>query len=150
MRGKIIAYNDNEGRGIISGDDGLRYNVVRGALGGNGALIRSGTDVDFEIAGTEANNVYVIGRSSGQVGTKSKIAAGLLALLLGGLGIHKFYIGATGAGVIMLVLWVFGWILLGIPTAIISLIALIEGIIYLTKSDEEFYQTYELNKKAWF
>ena len=41
MRGKIIAYNDNEGRGIISGDDGLRYNVVRGALGGNGALIRS-------------------------------------------------------------------------------------------------------------
>jgi TM2 domain-containing membrane protein YozV len=150
MRGKIIAYNDNEGRGIISGDDGLRYSVVRGALGGSGALVRSGTEVDFEIAGTEANNVYVIGGSSGQVGTKSKIAAGLLALFLGGLGIHKFYIGATTAGVIMLVLWVFGWILLGIPTAIISLIAFIEGIIYLTKSDEEFYRTYELNKKAWF
>jgi TM2 domain-containing membrane protein YozV len=150
MRGKIIAYNDNEGRGIISGDDGLRYGVVRGALGSSGAIVRPGTEVDFEVTGSEARNVYVIGRSSGQVGAKSKIAAGLLALFLGGLGIHKFYLGATGAGVIMLVLWVFGWILLGIPTAIISLIAFIEGIIYLTKSDEEFYQTYELNKKSWF
>jgi TM2 domain-containing membrane protein YozV len=150
MRGKIIAYNDQDARGIISGDDGRRYGFVRGALGSNPVLARPGSDVDFEAAGGDASNIYVIGGATGQVGRKSKIAAGLLAIFLGGLGIHKFYIGATGAGVIMLLIWLFGWILLGIPTAILSIIALIEGVIYLTKSDEDFYQTYEVGKKAWF
>ncbi|NLB61888.1 MAG: NINE protein [Clostridiales bacterium] len=60
---------------------------------------------------------------------KSKTTAGLLGILIGGLGIHKFYLGETGLGIIYLL---FCWT--GIP----SIIGLIEGIIYLTQSDYEF------------
>jgi len=71
-----------------------------------------------------------------------KVAAGICGILLGGLGVHKFILGYTKEGVIQLILGVFcgiGWI-----------IGLIEGIIYLTKSDEEFVKTYVENKKGWF
>ncbi|HNX15704.1 MAG TPA: TM2 domain-containing protein [Oscillospiraceae bacterium] len=64
---------------------------------------------------------------------KNKIAAGLFAILLGGFGIHKFYLGRIGLGIVYIL---FCWS--GIP----SLIALVEGIIYLTSSDEEFYLKY--------
>ena len=76
---------------------------------------------------------------------KSKIAAGILAILLGSLGIHKFYLGYTGAGIIHLVLTI-----LVITAPISAVIALIEGIIYLTKSDEDFNNTYVANKKSFF
>ena len=81
---------------------------------------------------------------------KDKIIAGLLAIFLGALGIHKFYLNNTKPGIIMLVVSLFGWLLLGIPTLIISIIAFIEGIIYMTKSDAEFQETYVKNKKNWF
>jgi predicted Zn finger-like uncharacterized protein len=71
-----------------------------------------------------------------------RIVAGVLALLLGGWGVHKFYLGYTTAGVIQLLLTLF--------TCTGGIIALIEGIIYLTKSDEEFIETYQLNEKQWF
>jgi TM2 domain-containing membrane protein YozV len=152
MRGKIISYSDSDGRGIISGDDGNRYEFVRGALGGNVRSVRPGADVDFDVTGRQATDIFLLNSSAGtgQVGQKSKVAAGLLAILLGGLGIHKFYLGYTGAGVIMLLLFIFGFILLALPTVVISVIALVEGIIYLTKTDEEFYQTYEVGSRSWF
>jgi TM2 domain-containing membrane protein YozV len=152
MRGKIISYSDSDGRGIISGDDGNRYEFVRGALGGNVRSVRSGADVDFDVTGRQATDIFLLNSSAGtgQVGQKSKVAAGLLAILLGGLGIHKFCLGYTGAGVIMLLLFIFGFILLALPTVVISVIALVEGIIYLTKTDEEFYQTYEVGSRSWF
>jgi TM2 domain-containing membrane protein YozV len=64
---------------------------------------------------------------------KSKITAGVLAILLGGLGIHKFYLGSIGLGIVYIL---FCWT--GIP----SFIGIIEGIIYLTSSDEKFYRKY--------
>jgi len=66
---------------------------------------------------------------------KSRVTAAVLALLLGGFGIHKFYIGKTGTGIIYLI---FFW------TYIPAIIAFIEGIIYLvsTKTDEEFTAKY--------
>lgn len=70
-----------------------------------------------------------------------KMIAGLLGILIGGLGIHKFYLGFTGAGVIMILL---------ACTGVSGIIGLIEGIIYLTKSDEDFYQTYIVDQKQWF
>ncbi len=76
-----------------------------------------------------------------------KIAAGICGILLGGFGIHKFVLGLTNAGVIMLLVTV---LTCGFGGAIMSVIGLIEGIIYLTKSDEDFYQDYAVNKKAWF
>ena len=81
---------------------------------------------------------------------KSKIAAGLLAIFLGTLGIHKFYLGYTKEGVIMLLVSIFGAIVLGLGPIVMGIIALIEGILYLTKSDADFYNTYVRNYKGWF
>ena len=77
-------------------------------------------------------------------GTKSekKLIAGIFAILLGGLGVHKFYLGYTKEGVIQL--------LLGLACGIGSVIGLIEGILYLTKTDEEFDATYVEGQKPWF
>ena len=77
----------------------------------------------------------------------NKIAAGICGILLGGLGIHKFILGYTGAGIIMLLVTV---LTCGIAGVVIHLIGLIEGIIYLTKSDEEFIRIYVDGRKEWF
>lgn len=80
-------------------------------------------------------------------GADKKIAAGICGILLGALGIHKFILGYTKEGVIMLLISV---LTLGIAAFITGIIGLIEGILYLTKSDEEFVATYVTNKKGWF
>jgi TM2 domain-containing membrane protein YozV len=72
-----------------------------------------------------------------------KIAAGVCAILIGGIGVHKFILGYTKEGIIQIILSV-------VSCGILGIIPLIEGIIYLTKSDQEFYDTYQKNKKAWF
>jgi TM2 domain-containing membrane protein YozV len=76
-----------------------------------------------------------------------KIAAGLCGILIGALGIHKFLLGFTQAGIIMVCVSV---ISCGFLAPVMGIIGLIEGIMYLTKSDEEFYQTYAIQKKEWF
>ncbi|HEV3146997.1 MAG TPA: TM2 domain-containing protein [Gemmataceae bacterium] len=76
-----------------------------------------------------------------------RILAGILAIVLPGVGIHKFILGMTTPGIIYLVL-LFCTAGLGGITPIVSII---EGIIYLTKSDEEFIRTYQgANPKQWF
>lgn len=77
----------------------------------------------------------------------SKIAAGVCGILLGALGIHKFILGYTGAGLIMLLVTILSC---GILAGIMHLIGLIEGIIYLCKSDEEFVRVYVDGRKEWF
>ncbi|MCD9574892.1 TM2 domain-containing protein [Flavobacterium soyae] len=72
-----------------------------------------------------------------------KVVAGILGILLGGFGIHKFILGYTQEGIIQLVITL-------VTCGIGSIIGFVEGIIYLTKSDEEFYQTYQVGKKGWF
>ena len=81
---------------------------------------------------------------------KQKIVAGLLAIFLGWLGIHKFYLGYQKEAIIMLCCGVLGFFICGIPTTVVSVIGLIEGILYLTKSDADFKATYVDNKKPWF
>jgi TM2 domain-containing membrane protein YozV len=80
-------------------------------------------------------------------GADKKIAAGICGILLGSLGIHKFILGYTGEGVTMLLITV---LTCGIGGAVTGIIGLVEGIIYLTKSDQDFVQTYVVNKKGWF
>ena len=80
-------------------------------------------------------------------GAEKKIPAGILAILLGALGIHKFYLGYTKEGVIMLLVSV---LTLGMAAFVMSIIALIEGILYLTKTDEQFAATYVTGRKGWF
>jgi len=76
-----------------------------------------------------------------------KIAAGICGILLGSLGIHKFVLGMTGAGLTMLLVSI---LTCGIAWPVMHIIGLIEGIIYLTKTDEQFHQIYMVEKKAWF
>ena len=88
-------------------------------------------------------------------GDNKKILAGILAIVLGSLGIHKFVLGYQKEGIILLAITLVGFVLscIGIGVFIVwitGLIGLIEGIIYLTKSDEEFYNTYQAGKKPWF
>jgi TM2 domain-containing membrane protein YozV len=77
----------------------------------------------------------------------NKIPAGICGILLGGLGIHKFILGYTGAGLVMLLATV---LTCGIAGVVMHLIGLIEGIIYLCKSDEEFVRIYVAGRKEWF
>lgn len=70
-------------------------------------------------------------------GSKSKIAAGLLGIFLGGLGIHKFYVGKNGAGVVYLLLTLLLCWTIVVPS-IMSLIGFIEGIMFLCMSDADF------------
>lgn len=85
------------------------------------------------------------------VATKDHVAAGLLAIFLGWLGIHKFYLGYNTSGFVMLGVSILGGILtLSLACWVIWVIAIIEGIIYLTKSQSQFEQIYVLNKKEWF
>ena len=78
---------------------------------------------------------------------KDKVAAGLLGILLGALGIHKFYLGYNTAGLIMLLSTI---LTLGLAACVFGIIGLVEGIIYLTKSDQEFLDTYVYHYKPWF
>ncbi len=80
-----------------------------------------------------------------------KIAAGVCALLFGAFGIHKFILGLTGPGVVMFLVSVVGGIFtLGMSFFIMHVIGMIEGIIYLAKSDDDFYRDYIVNRRGWF
>lgn len=81
------------------------------------------------------------------LGADKKIAAGVTGILLGGLGVHKFVLGYTKEGVIMLLVTV---LTLGMGAFVMGTIGLIEGILYLTKTDEEFVATYVTARKGWF
>lgn len=88
-------------------------------------------------------------------GDNKKILAGILAIVFGQLGVHKFILGYQKEGIILLVTTVIGYatMCLIIGSFIVmatAIVGLIEGIIYLTKSDEEFYNTYQVGKKPWF
>ena len=82
---------------------------------------------------------------------KDHVSAGLLAIFLGAFGVHKFYLGCNQAGFIMLAVTVIGGVLtLGLAAAVTWIIAIIEGIIYLSKSQTEFDQVYVLHQRDWF
>jgi TM2 domain-containing membrane protein YozV len=76
-------------------------------------------------------------------GADKKMVAGICGILLGGFGVHKFILGYTTEGIIQIVITL-------VTCGAGSIVGLIEGIIYLTKSDEEFVRTYIQNKRGWF
>ena len=80
-------------------------------------------------------------------GSEKKIAAGVLGILLGCFGVHKFYLGYTKQGLIMLLVTVLSFFIFAF---VMGIIGLIEGIIYLTKTDEDFVATYVNGRKGWF
>jgi TM2 domain-containing membrane protein YozV len=72
-----------------------------------------------------------------------RVLCGVLALVLPGLGIHRFMLGDTTGGILRIVIT-------AVTCGLGGVIGLVEGIIYLTKTDQEFMQTYQIGKKSWF
>ncbi len=66
---------------------------------------------------------------------KDKTTAGILGILLGWLGVHQFYLGSMGTGIILIVLTL-------VTCGLGSLVGLVEGILILTMSDEDFNKRY--------
>ena len=152
MQGQVLDYSIQTNEGIITTKDGQRYrldfdvNENSCAVGVYRALKSSSNALSFGASS-----------SSGPKG-KNKIIAGLLALFLGGYGIHKFYLGLTVSGLVYLFC---NLIFIGLavmteeplfflPIFIISIFALIDTVIYLTRSDEDFQRIYVEEKKQWF
>ena len=80
-------------------------------------------------------------------GDSKRILAGLMAIFFGWLGVHKFVLGFTGAGLVYLLLTV---CTCGVAYLPLHILSIIEGIVYLTKSDEEFHRLYVVERRAWF
>lgn len=146
MKGKILEFNESSRLGVIAGEDGKRYTLDL-AEWKAASQPKAGLAIDFTCVGDKATAVYLDSHTS--VNNK-KIAAALLAFFLGAFGAHKFYLGYTKQGVIMLLVFLFGFILLGLPSVAIGVIAFIEFVIYLTKSDDEFEKVYVIGHKYWF
>ena len=72
-----------------------------------------------------------------------RMMCGILAILLGSLAIHKFIMGKTSTGIIQIIISV-------CTCGVGGIIGLIEGIMYLTKTDEQFYNEYIVGGKNWF
>jgi TM2 domain-containing membrane protein YozV len=75
-------------------------------------------------------------------GAEKKIVAGILGIVLGGFGVHRFYLGDTTGGILRIVITfltcgIGGWL------------GIIEGIMYLIKSDEDFVKEYIEGDKKW-
>ncbi len=72
-----------------------------------------------------------------------RILAGIMGILFGGWGVHRFVLGDVAGGFLRIIV-TFATCGIG------SIIGLIEGIIYLTKSDAEFVRVYQIEGKRWF
>lgn len=79
--------------------------------------------------------------------SSKKLVAGVCGILLGSFGVHKFILGYTTEGIILLAATLLTCFFASPVTGIIGLV---EGIIYLTKTDAEFESLYISGKKAWF
>lgn len=150
MRGKVLTYDDDNARGLISGDDGVRYAFTRGDLEGGVRSVSPGATVDFQVREGAAVEIYIIASANIFAGDKNRVVAALLAVFLGMFGAHKFYLGKTGPAVITLLCGTVGWLLFGIPPLVVSVIGFIEFIIYLVKSEAEFERDYVKGDRGWF
>lgn len=148
MRGKVLGYDNATGSGVISGNDGRRYSVTKLDLQGGARSLFAGGTVDFEVDGARAVSVFPIS-TGGLPGDKNKWVAALLAFFFGALGAHKFYLGRTREGIIMLLCFFPGMFLI-LPVIASGVIAFVEMIIYLTKDEQTFHEEYVVGQKGWF
>ncbi|HSI64710.1 MAG TPA: TM2 domain-containing protein [Candidatus Saccharimonadia bacterium] len=157
MKGTLQDFSVAENRGWITADDGNRYSFQGPEWKGAGVPM-AGNRVEFELLGDSAISVRPDlvaaapppqpGYGAPVTGNKvDKTTVGICAILLGSLGIHKFLLGFQTEGIIMLVATV---VTCGMAGMVVGVIGIIEGIIYLTMSQEDFDRTYVQGKKKWF
>lgn len=130
----------------------LRQRITAGEVYANDLVWRDGMGdwvlaaVCPDLAGAFPPGTAVPPPPPGSADSK-RIVAGIFALLLGSFGVHKFYLGMPMAGIIMLLGTV---ATCGIGAMVTHVVGIIEGVIYLSKSDADFYQTYVVEKRSWF
>ena len=112
-----------------------------------GSFPEFSTDIKPPPAGLPPAMGPLPGASYSDPRAANKIAAGVCGILLGSLGVHKFILGYTGAGLIMLLVTI---LTCGVGGIVMHVIGLIEGIIYLTKTDPEFVRIYVEGRREWF
>ena len=145
MRGQVLGVDRTSGEGQISGEDGHRY-TFRPDDWSDARGPAVGARIDFAIEGTRALRIFRLPDSdTASVGVvrqpaasdRNKYVAALLAFFLGTFGIHRFYLGRNGTGVLMIVLsiTIVGLLVTGIW-------ALIDMVRYLIMSDAEFEHRY--------
>lgn len=168
MKGKILDFSIQTGSGIITTTDGQRFTFIGSEWNEKEAPVR-GMAVDFDTQDGKAVSVYsdidsapATREESGKTTAdkpreaKNRTTAGLLAIFLGSLGIHKFYMGYTGPALAYLIICLFCLLfMIFVPVLylfviILCIIAIIEGVIYLGKTDEDFNKTYVASRKNWF
>ncbi len=111
---------------------------------------------------TQCGRAVGAGAAGSVPGDKNKVAAGILGIILGQFGAHKFYLGYTTPALIMLGATLAGYclgaglsflvfpIFLTVLPFAAAVVGIIEGIIYLTKTDQQFHEEYVVNEKDWF
>ncbi len=96
-----------------------------------GAELKSGADICLKCGKIVNENIVNEATINKDPNAKSKLAAGILGIILGALGIHNFYLGYTGKGIAQLLITVLSC---GILSGISAIWGLIEGIQILTGS----------------
>jgi TM2 domain-containing membrane protein YozV len=145
MRGQVLGVDTRKGEGIVAGDDGRRY-AFRPDDWAHKGEPAVGMYVDFETQENRALSLFPVPgtlpaaapqRSAAEDNDRNKIVAALLAFFFGPLGLHRFYLGRTGSGIVMLILTcTVAGLLLTVPWAFIDMIR------YLLMSDREFADRY--------
>lgn len=102
MKGKVLFFDQANYTGTISGEDGNRYQFVKADWKAP-ASPTEGTEVDFSPKDGNAIDIFVIGKAVGGTSDKTFGTTLILAILLGGLGVHRFYTGHTGIGIIQII-----------------------------------------------
>jgi len=156
MRGQVLGVDKRSGEAQITGEDGQRYAFTQDDWS-DSRMPAVGATVDFAVEGTRAVRVFRTPDESVKLtktrpprgNDKNRIVAAVLAFFLGVFGVHKFYMGKTNAGLIMLLCGTIGWLLV-LPGIFASITAFIEFIIYLVTSDEDFEDRYINGDKAWY
>jgi TM2 domain-containing membrane protein YozV len=148
MRGHILGVDARTGDGLLTGADGQRYRFTPADWADRGEPAK-GLEVDFEADGGRALSIYPLPGATPIAPPalhapghrpshdRNKLVAALLAFFLGPLGVHRFYLGRTGTGIIMLVLSI----------TVVGLLAtlpwsLVDFVRYLIMSDDEFDHRY--------
>lgn len=143
MRGQVLGVDRVSGEGQISGEDGLRYTFTPGDWSDSkGPAV--GAHIDFATEGTRALRIFRLPDLQAEpraprapATDRNKYVAAVLAFFFGVFGIHRFYLGRNGTGVLMLVL---SLTLVGL--VVTGIWALVDTIRYLVMSDAEFAQRY--------
>ncbi|WP_448664415.1 TM2 domain-containing protein [Sphingomonas sp. CJ20] len=145
MQGQVLGVDRASGEGQISGGDGQRYSFTQADWSDSRGPI-AGARVDFEADGTRARKIFRLLEPGERVlapkpdvpeTDRNKYVAAVLAFFLGVLGIHRFYLGRTGSGIVMLLLSI-----TVVGLLVTSIWALVDMVRYLVMSDREFAYRY--------